>query len=168
MLLNPFAHLGNRLSKVTLYERLLPNSMASSEVYMLPRDTAESKRLEWQHWWMKAISYGNLLHQTIPVTPARAVADVATGTGAWIRDAASSWVSLGGKEHTEFVGFDISSAQFPQVNPPNLQFHVHDATQPFPQEYRDKFDIVNIRLVSYAIRVEDLQNLVQNIADILR
>ncbi|KAL9619383.1 MAG: hypothetical protein Q9160_005978 [Pyrenula sp. 1 TL-2023] len=142
--------------------------MASSEAYMLPRDAAESQRLDWQHWWMKAISHGQLLHQTIPIKSARAVADVATGTGAWIRDAVSSWVSLGGQEQTEFVGFDISAAQFPQVIAPNLQFRVHDAIQPFPQEYKHKFDIVNVRLVSYAIKAEDIQNLVQNIAEILR
>lgn len=142
--------------------------MGQPEAYMLPRGTSESQRLDAQHLWMKTISYDKLIHESIPVRPARAVADVATGTGAWLRDLISSWASVGGEEKVEFVGFDISSNQFPQTDIPNLRFHVHDATQPFPPEYREKFDIVNVRMVTYAMKTGDLDKVVQNIADILR
>lgn len=142
--------------------------MAQPEAYMLPRDASESQRLDLQHLWMKAISNNKLLHQTIPIRSVRAVADVATGTGVWIRDAASSWPSLGGRGDVDFVGFDISSSQFPNTETPNVRYYVHDATRPFPAEYKGKFDIVNVRLVSYAIVTSDLPRMVQNIADIIR
>lgn len=148
--------------------------MASSEAYMLPRNTSESQRLDWQHRWSKAITHNQLLHSSIPIQNVRAVADVATGTGAWIRDLARSWSALGGSwadersNSTEFVGFDISAEQFPRDHVPHVRFCVQDATKAFYEQYKGKFDVVNVRLVSYAIKVDELADLISNILEILR
>ncbi|KAF4626945.1 hypothetical protein G7Y89_g11215 [Cudoniella acicularis] len=140
------------------------------EAYMLTRDNLESKRLDWQHHWAKGIAGNHLIHPTIPLQSIHAVADIATGTGAWIRDLAmtTTWPA----EKPEFFAFDISADQFPKNdndnNAADIQFRVHDATQPFPEEYTGKFDVVNIRFVTYAIKAKDLQAMVKNIAAILR
>ncbi|KAL9616867.1 MAG: hypothetical protein Q9160_008289 [Pyrenula sp. 1 TL-2023] len=142
--------------------------MAMSEVYMLPRDASESHRLDWQHLFMKGVFHNQLLHCSIPILNTRAVADVATGTGVWLRDLASSWPALGGTDDTEFWGFDISSSQFPQINAANIHLRVHDTTQPFSEEFKDRFDVVNVRLMTYAIKVNDMRKIIQNIAYILK
>ena len=134
---------------------------------MLARDVDESKRLEWQHQWIKGIAHNNFIHPSISLRSVCAVADVATGTGAWIRDLAATWPATGSTK-PEFFGFDISSEQYPNNNEANIQFRVHDATQPFPEEYLGRFDVVNVRLMSYAIKQQDLQIVVDNIAAILR
>ncbi len=134
---------------------------------MLTRDNAESNRLDWQHLWAKGIAGNHLIHPSIPLRSVRAVADVATGTGVWIRDLAATWPATGVKL-PEFFGFDISSDQFPQNGAADIQFRMHDATLPFSEEYIGRFDVVNVRLMSYAIKVQDLQAIVNNIAAILR
>lgn len=40
--------------------------------------------------------------------------------------------------------------------------------KPFPTEHHEKFDLVNVRLVSYAIKGADLDRVVQNVVQLLR
>ncbi|MCJ1404061.1 hypothetical protein MMC11_007286 [Xylographa trunciseda] len=143
--------------------------MATNEAYMLQRDSLESKRLDAQHEYMRALSSGHLIHPSIPSSVIRAVADVGAGTGAWLRDVANSAAIADDKEAT-FVGFDISPQQFPPVEtvPANVKFVVHDITKPFPVEYHEAYDLVNVRLLSYAIRAVDLEKTVQHVLRILR
>jgi len=143
--------------------------MATNDAYMLQRDSQESKRLDAQHEYMRALSSGHLIHPSILSNVIRAVADVGTGTGAWLRDLANSAAVVDDKEAT-FVGFDISPQQFPPTETyfPNVKFVVHDITKPFPVEYHETYDLVNVRLLSYAIRVVDLEKAVRHILQILR
>lgn len=71
---------------------------------------------------------------------------------------------------TIFVGFDISLLQFssPEIVSPHLKFVVLDITAPFPQEYHEKFDLVDIRLLSYAIKAVDLEKAVRHVLQKLR
>ena len=100
------------------------------------------------------------------------MADVATDTGVWLQDvAACAEFSRQAKdEESVFIDFDISPQQFPPTRelPPNISFVVHDMTEPFPAEYREKFDLVNVRFVSYAIKAVDLERVVQHILQLLR
>ena len=146
--------------------------MATTDGYMLRRDSQESKRLNAQHEFMVALSGGHLIHPSIPCNVLRAVADVATGTGVWLQDVARSlaFSSQAGSKKTEFVGFDISPQQFPPAGetPPNLSFVTHDMTEPFPSEYHEKFDLVSVRLVSYVVKAVELEKVVRHILQILR
>lgn len=146
--------------------------MASTEAYMLQRDGQESKRLNAQHVWMRALSGGHLIHPSIPRKSLCTVADIATGTGVWLQDVATcaEFSRQAKDEKSAFVGFDISPQQFPPTGelPPNVRFVVHDMTEPFPPEYHEKFDLVNVRLVSYVIKAVDLQKVVQHILQLLR
>ncbi|KAL8756445.1 MAG: hypothetical protein Q9199_002927 [Rusavskia elegans] len=132
--------------------------MASGEgeAYMLPRNTQESQRLDAQHEYMRQMSHGHLKHPSIPVQKLHAVADVATGT-------------VHGQKPS-FIGFDISDQQFPLPKglPSHVAVNVHDMVKPFPTEYHEKFDLVNVRFVSYALKGAELDQVVRNVIQLLR
>jgi SAM-dependent methyltransferase len=137
------------------------------EPYMLTRSTTESNRLDWQHHWAKALSSHQLIHPSIPLNSLSTIADIATGTGAWIRDLACNWPETLTKPL--LFAFDISPIQFPnETDQAGIHFRVHDASKPFPDEYHGTFDLVNVRLVSYAITAADLPAVVHNVAALLR
>ncbi|KAI9710158.1 MAG: hypothetical protein M1820_002960 [Bogoriella megaspora] len=147
--------------------------MASNEDgYMLRRDSEESQRLNTQHTFYRCLSRGHLLHPSIPVKNIAAVADVAAGTGIWLRELASSseFASRPDRPEQSFVGFDVSPQQYPSkdgLSEP-VKLEVHDFAKPFPKEYNEKFDVVNVRLVSYVLQLTKLEIVVKNILQILR
>ena len=141
--------------------------MPAPEAYMLSRDKTESQRLDLQHQWTKAIAGDRLIHPSIPLHSVKAIADVATGTGIWLRDLANTWQSTD-NTRPKFVGFDISADQFPNEEVPGIELHVHNAVQPFPEAFLGKFDIVNVRLMTYAMTVSDITDIVSNIASIVK
>ena len=132
---------------------------------MLPRDSSETGRLETQHQFVLALSNGHLIHPSIPIERLRTVADVGTGTGAWLQDLAMSFRAT---SDFEFVGFDISPQQFAPGKLPNQHFVVHDMTKPFPEKYLMYFDVVNVRLLSYALKAQDLKQAVNNVVQLIR
>ncbi len=146
--------------------------MASDDGYMLQRDSHESKRLNTQHEFMVSMSNGHLIHPSISCKCLQAVADVATGTGIWLRDVAASptFSSQSDANKTEFVGFDISPKQFPSAAElsSSINFVTHDMTEPFPLKYHEKFDLVSVRLLSYVIKAVDLEKIVRHILEISR
>ena len=159
----------------------------NKEAYMLQRNPTESTRLNSQHKFFLALAHNHLIHPSIPRQTLRAIADVGTGTGVWLRETALELVndtnrthdqsaSGGGAVHDyhEFVGFDVSPSQFPHPDktavPGNarVDFVVHDITDPFPSQYHAKFDLVHVRFLTYAIKAADLGRVVENIVQILR
>lgn len=146
--------------------------MTSKNDYMLQRNSQEFKRLNAQHEFMISLSDEHLIHIFIPHKDLWAVTNVATGTEVWLRDVAacSEFSSQMNGKKTKFVSFDISSEQFPSVEdlPFNLDFVIHDFIEPFSSEYREKFDLINVRLLSYVIKTLDLKKIVQHILQILR
>ncbi|KAL8824066.1 MAG: hypothetical protein Q9191_005325 [Dirinaria sp. TL-2023a] len=143
--------------------------MADQESYMLPRDSTESERLDSQHEYMRDLGYGHLIHPSINTANIRAIADIGTGTGIWLRETAQQLAGSRSNDGTiEFVGFDISSQQFPKQNLPNLELVVHDIVTPFPHEYQERFDLVHVRLLTYALKVEDLESAVKNAVNLIR
>ena len=145
------------------------SSMAENEAYMLKRDSEESRRLDIQHEYMRDLGHGHLIHPLVNTDNIRAIADVGTGTGLWLREIAHELTESTPNSGTiEFVGFDVSSLQFRGSSLPNVHFVVHDIVMPIPQEYQEKFDLVHIRCLSYALKAEDLASAVQNAASMIR
>ena len=146
--------------------------MTIHDGYMLQRDSQESKRLNAQHEFLVALSGGRLIHPSIPCQDLKNVADVATGTGVWLRDvaASSAFSTQSDGKTTEFTGFDISPQQFPPAEdlPSNVKFVVHDVIKPFSSEYHERFDLVSTRLLSYVIKAVDLETIVRNTLQIIR
>ena len=142
---------------------------AQREAYMLQRDAKESKRLDNQHSYLLELMDGEFIHPSIPQSQIRAVADIGTGTGIWLRDLQKEMSkSQGNQKRIEYVGFDISSAQFPQESWPGVELVVHDVVQAFPEAYRGKFDLVHVRLLTFAFKAEDLTRAIESVCDIIR
>ncbi|KAL8686241.1 MAG: hypothetical protein Q9218_007247, partial [Villophora microphyllina] len=128
--------------------------------------------LDAQHNFMRNVSGGRLTHPSIPSNVIQSVADVATGTGIWLQELVADSAYSGRVNGSErgFVGFDISPQQFPSTNdhPPNVTFVVHDMTETFPSEYHEKFDLVNVRFVSYVVEAVEVEKVVWNTLQLLK
>ncbi len=149
---------------------------SAKEAYMLPRNPDEIVRLNSQHAFLHQLAHGHFIHSSIPRSGIHSVADVGTGTGIWLQELAASNTfkcdeKFRGKQigGVEYVGFDISAAQFPSdwgMVEGGIKFVVHDAAKSFPARYHGKFDLVNVRLLSYAVKAEDLRSVVENVVEI--
>ena len=98
---------------------------------MLKRDKNESKRLDFQYEFMRAMGHGNIFHPSIPRSSVHAVADVGTGTGVRLNDMVDTLRNLSQEaKFLDLVGFDISAEQIPPVEGriPETDFVVHDMT----------------------------------------
>ncbi|PYH38097.1 class I SAM-dependent methyltransferase [Aspergillus neoniger CBS 115656] len=139
--------------------------MAAQDKYCFERDKKESERLDSQHRVLVRISGDTLIHPSIPIEDIRSVADIATGTGIWLRDLKRSLDTP--QVDRYYHGFDISSEQFPD-NPGAIQFSVHDLTVPFPQEHWGRYDLVHVRLLVAALEEPDYKAAIANISRILK
>ena len=112
---------------------------------MLHRNAEESSRLDEQHEFFKEVFGGHLLNPAIPGSKIESVADVGTGTGTWLEQT-SQWLRsayASEQKQWNFVGFDISSQQFPKIHQNGVDFVEHDATRIFPEEFHAAFDVVH-------------------------
>lgn len=142
--------------------------MGEKEVYMLQRDQEESNRLNEQSKFLRALFNNSLLHSSIPRDGLYNIADVGTGTGVWMDEAQQELDPMLSGTTVQFFGFDISDTQFPRKKRTGQQFLVHDAVQPFPTQYRDRFDLIHVRFLSYGIKANQLENFVDSVLQILR
>ena len=131
-----------------------------------PRDRKEIERLEVQHQCLLTLANGLLIHPLVSRKTLQRIADVGTGTGVWLRELTKAQGEL--RPDPEFVGFDISKEQFPPIKAASQEFVVHDITIAFPDEYLEFFDLVNVRLLSYALKAHDLKQAVGNVVRIIR
>jgi SAM-dependent methyltransferase len=136
--------------------------------YMLQRDEEESRRLNAQSKFLQALFHGHLIHPSIPRHELRAVADVGTGTGVWLEEVQQELDATSGGQTVQLTGFDVSGDQFPRQKRPGVEFLVHDAVQPFPIEYHNRFDLVHLRFLSYGIQADRLESFVDSVLQILR
>lgn len=134
--------------------------------YTLPRHASESARLEAQHAaYVKTVGY--LLHPRIAAAlPENArVADVGTGTGIWLRELAQesppTW---------DFVGLDISDAQFPQNRDAKqrVTFDTLNILEPIPERFRGQFDAVHLRLLTCGLVEGQWETVAANVLQLLR
>ncbi|KAF7957543.1 hypothetical protein EAE96_003120 [Botrytis aclada] len=138
------------------------------ELYLLNRrDEEERDRLDRQSNIIRVIRDGHVLDPRIPKQNVSRVADIATGTGIWLRELAEEFAN-GGYDLLETVGFDISPTQFPQNPVPGNRFVLWDMTQSFPKQYHGTFDVVHIRLVVLALKVEQISGVVKNLVELLK
>ncbi|RMY72366.1 hypothetical protein D0863_04554 [Hortaea werneckii] len=133
----------------------------------LTRDQEESQRLNLQHdLYIK--STGFHLHPRIAATlPADAhIAEVATGTGIWLRSLAASSQSSPGWKYT---GFDISPEQFPpDPDRKGIGFRVLDILKPPPEEEKGKYDVVHVRLLVCGLKATDWLHAAEHILALLK
>ncbi|KAH8427665.1 putative LaeA-like methyltransferase [Aspergillus melleus] len=115
-----------------------------------------------------------LIHPSIPRHSLITIADVATGTGLWITSLPDYLRSVNNHSSSLTLhGFDISADQFPSTEKTvapgyEIEFLVHDIRNRFPEQYRGKYDLVNVSLLVAALREEEYEASVRNLLEILR
>lgn len=143
----------------------------SSEVYKLGRDCLASGRLTLQHWAVADLIGLISPHvlkswsQDDPATPRR-VADVACGNAIWSMQVAESDFA----KDLQVTGFDLSPSQFPPKEdwPSNVDLRTWNVFTPPAKEYEGFFDLVNIRLVIFAIPDGDPRPILHNVLKLLK
>ncbi|CAH0002141.1 unnamed protein product [Clonostachys byssicola] len=144
--------------------------MAPSVYTLNSGDVKEERdRLDWQYDIFKAVFEGKLLPVDLEVqlksADSLAIADVATGTGVWLRDLARQLPSS-----ARLDGYDYDTSKFPAEDtvPSNIKFHFADALQPFPDHLHGTYDVVHIRLMMYSFRRDELQLATKHVRDLLK
>ncbi|KAL6714399.1 hypothetical protein ACLMJK_007822 [Lecanora helva] len=136
---------------------------STDEGYILNRDFLAATRLNSQHWlWRMDLGYN--LHPSIAVPPQANIAEIATGTGAWLLEVAREFPD------SRCDGFDISLQQAPQQTwlPDNVTMRTWDIYEPPPQDLVGKYDIVHIRLIALAVPNKDVTQVVKNASLLLK
>ncbi|KAJ5657895.1 uncharacterized protein N7484_001544 [Penicillium longicatenatum] len=93
------------------------------------------------------------------------IADVGTGTGIWLSDLADALPKT-----CQLDGFDLSDAMFPSKDalPDNITFHHQNLLVPFPDEYLEKYDVVNVRVMVVALSSNEWEPAVRNMMTLLK
>ncbi|KAL2006099.1 hypothetical protein VTN00DRAFT_9753 [Thermoascus crustaceus] len=146
------------------------------ELYLLnKRDEEESARLDEQHEFIVKVTGGSPINESIPRENLFAVADVGTGTGIWLRDVSEllkrEEASAAEKRPRYYRGFDVSPDQFPSdadAGARNIHFSVQNILEPFPDKHRNRYDLVNVRLMVVALREVDYRAVVANLVTLLK
>jgi SAM-dependent methyltransferase len=133
---------------------------------------SERNRLDVQHEICNDIMRNKLLPPHIQAellalssTRAPKVLDVATGSAAWLHAMANIL-----PPNAELVGLDYDPTKFP---PPsslasNITLRAGDMYQPFPGDLVGQFDVVHVRLISFALKAGQGAELVKNLMTLLR
>ncbi|THC87279.1 hypothetical protein EYZ11_013278 [Aspergillus tanneri] len=62
----------------------------------------------------------------------------------------------------------MSPANFPASYPENFHYGVYNILQPVPEELKEKYDLVHVRLLVAALSKEDVSTVLDNLAQLLR
>ena len=111
--------------------------------YLLPKDTLETNRLDFQHYLLRSVLHGDYV---APVRPdSTAILDVGCGTGRWVIEMARAFPGA------QVVGVDIDQpTQSAQSIPLNARFVQANLLKGLPFANRS-FDLVHQRLLGLAI-----------------
>lgn len=127
----------------------------------------EEGRLEFQHRLFSRLTNGQLpdhVREHLKTAgPAPAVADIATGTGAWLRDLAVDLPSS-----SRLDGFDFDPSKFSDRVPLNVKLSQADMFEPFAKELHGQYDLVHVRLVMYAVKTDQWEALATNLMTLLK
>ncbi|KUJ13691.1 uncharacterized protein LY89DRAFT_145582 [Mollisia scopiformis] len=132
------------------------------------KTATESERLDQQHHFISSFTPG-FVSPAIPRAKLVNIADIATGTGIWLRELSStlSHDQPNDRAAPSYTGFDISSSFFPTDLGPDFKFVQHDILQPFPKEYHGNYDLVHLRLLVGAVLEKQLPIALRNVIELL-
>lgn len=106
--------------------------------YVMPNDVREQERMDIHYHSVRHVLGG--YHWVSPVQNPSNILDVGTGTGIWAMDVADDNPSA------QVLGVDLSPIQ-PTAVPPNLEYHIMDADEPW-EGFEGRFDFVHTRLMN--------------------
>lgn len=127
--------------------------------YLLPKDTLEDQRLNFQH----RVLYRTLSnHYLAPISPAtRTILDVGTGTGVWPLEMAALF------PQAHILGVDITLTSLPHILPPSCLFSQANILHglPFPDQ---QFEFTHQRLLVAAIPATSWPEVVRELIRVTR
>lgn len=130
----------------------------------------EVTRLDFQHFFFFRKLVGDKLlpkhiSEHLSTLPSPSIADVGTGTGAWLADLARDLSPT-----SSFYGFDIDASKFaPAENlPSNIKLETGNALEPPPEQHHGKYDVVHVRLLKYALKKDDWEIVARNVFALLK
>ena len=96
--------------------------------------------------------------------PGACVADVGTGTAAFLREISRDW------PEATLHGYDISTGLFPPINtlPSNISLFLYDARQDVPSYLKGKYDLVHLRLIAAGLSASEWTGVVRNLSQLLK
>ena len=127
--------------------------------YLLPKDTQEDQRLQFQHYALHH-AFGN--HYLAPLSPdTKTILDVGSGTGIWAIDMAQQF------PQAHIVGVDIALTSLPRILPNTCLFSQADVLQglPFPSH---QFDFTHQRLLVFGIPAPRWPDVVRELVRVTR
>jgi SAM-dependent methyltransferase len=128
-------------------------AFSSPEWYRNLKDTdvgTDIGRLTIYHLGFKQAAGGTLVFPPLDFsTAARAVLDVGTADGLWMRDVQSS-VATPPKGTHSFTGYDLNPSFFPNTTQPHMAFVKQDINAALPSSWQSSFDLVNLRMILIA------------------
>ena len=139
-------------------------SLADDGGYPMDRSHAAACRLNLQYYlWKDALKF--TIHPSIEITANSVIADVATGTAMWLIDVArqNPGVQLDG------LDIDLKQAPHPQwLLPSNITLRTWNIFENPPSDLVGKYDFVHVRLLVLVIEGDKPQNVIRNIAKLLK
>ena len=138
-------------------------AISSPEWYLKERDTSSDiGRLTIYHLGFKQAAEGALIFAPLDFSSApRAVIDVGTADGLWMRDVEASLPFPPYGNHT-FTGTDINTSFFPTDSPLNITYVEQDINAPLPPTWNSAFDLVHLRMILIAAGSSSAQRSVLN------
>ncbi|KAI0401585.1 S-adenosyl-L-methionine-dependent methyltransferase [Xylaria palmicola] len=99
-------------------------------------------------------------------TPGIRILDSGTGDGYWLLDLISRHRSL---TEATLIGTDVTDVKFPKsADSASVSFHVQSITKPWPQEWKQSFDLVQQRLVLGACGSFPFAEAVKNLTELVK
>lgn len=140
---------------------------SNTDTYILSRGGLASARLTTQHYVLTE-RQGWMIHPQVQKSLQGKknikFLDLATGNGVWAINISKEYPDA------EVIGLDISSKQFPPAFtlPKNVSFDIYNIFDPVPEQYRNCFDLIHIRLIVGAIYSSDKDALLSNLKSMLK
>ncbi|KAJ3291968.1 hypothetical protein HK104_005670 [Borealophlyctis nickersoniae] len=132
-------------------------------IYTLPNDDAEIDRLHLQHYMLRFAWQGNYcapVTEMLKQSEAR-ILDAGCGSGIWAMEMATDF------PHAQVEAFDLAAVQPTTIKPNNLEFSVHDVTQPLPWP-DNTFDFVRMRFLVVGLKTETWPLVIKELARIVK
>jgi hypothetical protein len=126
---------------------------SSPEWYLKAQDkdvSSDIGRLTIYHLGFKQGAEGILVFAPLDFSTApRAILDVGTADGLWMRDVQSTLPNPPDGQHT-FIGTDINPSFFPSTPSNNISYVKQDIREPPPVSWHNTFDLINLRMILIA------------------
>lgn len=154
---------------------MTPNvaKMSTTEsIYILNAGSAQSEhdRLNSQHHLFNDLMQNDLLPPHIASslsaspTPPK-ILEIATGTAVWLSEIAKTL-----SPDAELVGLDFDTSKFPSQSSlaPNIALRQANMYEPFASDLLGRFDVVHVRLITFAMKEGYGIDLAKNLMTLLK